>query len=217
MQPKNIISFPPCLAHSTSFRTFVLKNVGEIPMPYEFERLTGQSAFNCKPSQGMIQPNSAEIITVQFLPTENKIYDLQIKCFLNHSLSNLIVLNLYGVAQLPSLSIENDGKIFFKPTVINGNSIRSFLLENPSRIPVLYEWELPNNMKEIFPLKKQKGILRGLETEQIVWNFVPRKQIRYVQKVPCKFSSVDIPLPQDKQVQGEQNRYTPYLFILFLF
>ena len=64
-------------------------------------------------------------------------------------------------------------------------------LTNPSRLPVYYEWDLPERLANVLAVSPQNGVLRGHEVMECEWTFSPQAERQYLIKVPCLVSAVD--------------------------
>jgi hypothetical protein len=74
----------------------------------------------------------------------------RLNCLFNGSLQECLNLTLSGQCYLPALTIENtsqSGGLFFKPTSTGIVSTRTLRLKNVARVPVVFRWEIPPELK----------------------------------------------------------------------
>ena len=158
-------------------------------MTFEFE-LESYPIFQCKPKKGIIPAFSFHLVTFMFAPSESISYVAKAKCIMNESIKNIATLSMVGTGFSPQLRFESEGKIFFKPTQVGPTSVRKFRIENPSRIPTVFEFD-SSKSENLIKFDPRMGILRGNEGFDLSVSFTPSKQKRYTAKIPCTISTLN--------------------------
>ena len=93
-------------------------------------------------------------------------------------------LNLIGHCYEPKLHLSNDQKLFFPPTYIGVSSKQHIQVKNESRIPLQYEWKVPEKYRNEIRFTPAKSLLQPNEEVKIVATFTALKKKDYYINVP---------------------------------
>jgi hypothetical protein len=102
----------------------------------------------------------------------------------NHNPSNVQKVSLVGHCYEPSLKLGNDSKLFFPPIYKGVSTKQSVMVQNQSRIPLQYEWKVPDKYKNEIKFAPQKAFLLPNEECKIVATFTALKKKDYHITVP---------------------------------
>lgn len=97
----------PCGVGQSTFTSIQLVNKTDTPSFFKFEEDVAKN-FEVYPKYGMIQGNKFKIIMVKFTPSQPKLYEKTLNCWLNNS-SDSLKIKLKGYCCKPLLEIENGG------------------------------------------------------------------------------------------------------------
>ena len=75
-------------------------------------------------------------------------------------------------------------KIFFSPTYIGVSTLQKFGVKNDSRIPIEYEWRVPEKYKSEIIFTPNRSMLLPNEEAKVVATFTPLKKKEYSVTVP---------------------------------
>lgn len=184
------ISFPPCHVGDCVYQTFEMFNTHDTPAAFHF-RPDPTGVFTVKPAEGLIPLSSNQLVTVCFRPHHAQTYTHSLGYTLNNTPDRSAVIRLFGAGCQPRVALEDNGVLYFKPTCLGVTSTRVCRIRNTSRIPVRYEWKLPQRYAAELAVEPVSGILRGNEVLPVKWTFGPSKSRRYSMRVPCLVTSAD--------------------------
>ena len=184
------LAFPPCHVGDCVYQTFEMANTHDTPAAFRF-RADPTGVFSVKPAEGLIPLSSTQLVTVCFRPRHAQSYTYQLGYTLNNAPDRNAVIRLDGAGCLPRVAVEDDGMVYFKPTCLGVTSTRQVRLRNTSRIPVCYEWRLPERYADELSVHPASGILRGNEVLPVTWTFGPRRARKYNMRIPCVITSAD--------------------------
>ena len=185
--PSNKITFPPCHVGETMFLTTKLTNTGDTPVKFDLQGLASKEIFQIKPHKGVVPSGESQIIGLRFHAKEAAKYTETIICTLNNSTAAAIELSLTGTGYVPKLIM--DGMKYFKPTCVGASSKRELKIVNPSRIPVVFDWSVPERLAGNVIIQPAAGMLRGNESTSVQCIFAPTKKQKYQGKIQCQISS----------------------------
>jgi len=123
---------------------------------------------------------------LQMLPREHKLYKHILKCHLNSHEDTELLLS--GSGEVPSITLTNEGRLFFRPTCVGTTSALSYDITNSSRLPVRFEWKLSDVEQGILKVQPASGIILPYETQSQQWQFSPRESKHYALKVVLQAS-----------------------------
>ena len=158
------------------------------------------------PASGLLTRNQQRLVCLEFAPDKiaaaevnalaaitgqepaassyYKLYEHTFGCQLNYS--QTMSLNFRGLSYIPHVVLDTNGKLFFKPTSRGVVSRRKHALHNLSRIPVYFEWFIPNEQKDVFCVHPSKGCLKPNESLALTWDFTPSATRHYATSFNCK-------------------------------
>ena len=99
-----------------------------------------------------------------------------------------------GVGYVPDVAVLPTSSISFKPTCLGSMTRRKVSLHNRSAITVVYEWDLggASQSRGVFRVEPMSGTIRGNETVDVDWIFMPSKTKHYHGRVRCHFKPVNV-------------------------
>ncbi|KAK3287418.1 hypothetical protein CYMTET_5071, partial [Cymbomonas tetramitiformis] len=200
------VQFPPCEVGQSTYTTVALVNNGDTPIKYAFpdyakmgyqEDLAlsveaGSGVYKVHPASGIIPSHQFAIVSFRFSSLLAQTFTEKLTCMLNNSPTNLLELTLSGTASIPRLKLDSSS-VYFKPTCVGATSMRHVQLRNTSRIPVHFQWVIPEKMQGMFSITPPAGLLRGNEDTNIDMSFAPQRQREVTCKAVCLFASAASP------------------------
>ncbi|KAM5125300.1 cilia- and flagella-associated protein 65, partial [Mantella aurantiaca] len=170
--------FPPVTPDLHSHCTLLLQNTGSVIMTY----ITDQKKcpdVRVKPSSGHLTPGSHHILLLRTNPHKAGLIRNILPIQLNYSADFTQEVVLYCRAEIPQLRLENEGRLYFKPTCVGAESVTSYSLKNCCRIPLCFQWKIPHDDLSHVSVTPCKGIIRPNETLSQIWTFVPQEERNY--------------------------------------
>jgi hypothetical protein len=139
------LTFLPCNPGESVFRSLLIQNTSDTPVIYRaMQDSTG--TFKSYPSLGLIRGKGFALICLEFSPKSVRNYSFNSQFLFNNSTSNIQQVQLQGTCYGPSITLPKDS-LFFSPTYIGVSTRQAFSVKNDSRIPVFYEWRVPDKYK----------------------------------------------------------------------
>jgi len=96
---------------------------------------------------------------------------------------------LTGHCYSPQLTLGNKGKLFFPPTFTGVTSKQKLSIKNDARIPLEFEWKVPEKYKTEVAFEPNKGYLLPNEEIRITSSFTPLKKKEYILSIPIYASN----------------------------
>lgn len=158
--------------------------------------------FRAFPPVGMLNGKSFALVCFEFLPKHPRFYNFTAQCIFNHSASNIQSLHLIGYCYQPHLTIGNDAKLFYPPTFTGVSSKQRLSIKNDARIPLQYEWKVPDKYKTEIFFEPQRAFLMPNEETKVICTFTPLKKKEYILSVPIYATNL---YDQLKEVVGFYN------------
>lgn len=95
------VNFGPLLLGGKANEKVMIKNLENVPIQFNFDKdsLQGDSEMSCitvSPMQGVVKANSEQMISITFLPQEEKSFNFNILCHLKRK-ARPISLNIKGI------------------------------------------------------------------------------------------------------------------------
>eukprot|EP00743_Colponemidia_sp_Colp-15_P004902 GILK01005283.1.p1 GENE.GILK01005283.1~~GILK01005283.1.p1 ORF type:complete len:1742 (+),score=283.35 GILK01005283.1:94-5319(+) len=181
--------FPSCLPQQCVYQTVQISSASDTPTHFKFMNdLTG--AFRITPSSGLIQPNSFQLLCVEFAPKAAKRYFSDIQCLLNYSASNTHTLHLHGVCDVPALTVGDDGHLFLPPACVGAVTSREVTIRNTSKVPLQFQWNIPEKHKRLISVKPVSGRLESNDTAAVKWSFTPLNQKSAQYSIQCLAAAI---------------------------
>ena len=91
---------------------------------------------------------------------------------------------MIGHCYAPLLSLGNAAKIFFPPTFTGVSSKHKVDIKNDARIPLEFEWKVPEKYKTEVCFDPPKAYLLPNEETKVVCTFTPLKKKEYMLSIP---------------------------------
>jgi len=193
-----IVIDPAVSQHEEEQKRIRAKNLDEdgfpIAPPDELESPviadSGRRVFSCHPSSGVVPPGGHQLVAFRFQPHMATLYRAHARCRLNQIDSSTQKITLLGQSFNPRLLLADDGSLFFKPTHVGILVSRQYMIENPSRIGLTFDWQVPNRYRDVISIEPTSGMMRGNERLKIKVTFRPSEQKKYMLKIPCNCNVV---------------------------
>lgn len=138
----------------------------------------------------MINGKSFALVAFEFQPKQARFYNFTAQCIFNHSASNIQSLHLVGHCYQPHLTIGNDLKLFYPPTYTGVSSKQKLSIKNEARVPLQFEWKVPEKYRTEIYFEPQKSLLMPNEETKISCTFTPLKKKEYILNVPIYASNL---------------------------
>ena len=90
---------------------------------------------------------------------------------------------MQGYCYGPSVSFPQE-KLFYPPSFTGVSTKQKFLVKNDSRIPLEYEWRVPDKYRNEVNFTPVKGLLSPNEEAKLVAVFTPLKKKEYQINIP---------------------------------
>ena len=175
--------FPSCGPNESVYQTIQISNTSDTPVYYKLLQ-DNTNTFKSYPSYGLIQGQSFAIICFEFNPKFPRNYNFLAQCIFNHNPSNVQKINLVGHCYEPSIRLSNEEKLFFPPTFVGVSTKQNMFVKNEARIPLQYEWKVPEKYKNEIIFTPNKAVLLPNEESKIVATFTALKKKDYHINVP---------------------------------
>ncbi|KXZ53757.1 hypothetical protein GPECTOR_6g674 [Gonium pectorale] len=194
------ISFPPCRPGDAVHQTILVANNGDTPTAFNFGAPSALwPLFHVRPAAGVVPPKGHVLIGLRFTPTDTRPAATNAIVTFNGVASNAVTVLLRGCAHTPRLTTDlPSSTLYFRPTCVGASSQRAITLHNPSRVPLAFRWRLPPRVQGVISVTPASGTLRGNESVQLLWHFVPAAQKLYEGRAACLVLS-----PLDAAAGGE--------------
>jgi hypothetical protein len=146
LNPSSQLVFPSCGPNESVYQTIQLVNTSDTPAYYKVAQDPTQT-FKVYPHVGLIQGKAFGLVCLQFNPKAPRDYNFVAQFVFNHNPSNVQKVSLVGHCYEPALRLSNDSKLFFPPIYKGVSTKQSVMVQNQSRIPLQYEWKVPDKYK----------------------------------------------------------------------
>jgi hypothetical protein len=146
LNPAKMVKFPACGPAESVYQTVQIQNTSDTPVYYKIQQ-DPTKTFRAFPSTGLIRGQAFVIICFEFAPKQARDYNFVAQFIFNHNASNIQRLDLVGHCYEPSLTLSNNSKLFFPPVFKGVSAKQQLFVQNQSRIPLLYEWKVPEKYK----------------------------------------------------------------------
>ncbi|XP_070569847.1 cilia- and flagella-associated protein 65-like [Ptychodera flava] len=172
--------FPAIDTNETTFRTFLLTNTGTTPIHYAFER-DPSNTYSIKPSKGLLTQKH-QLFVIKMAPKTAKLHRHMLKVKLNDAEKHIHDVMLLGSAETPSILLDDEACLYFKPTCSGTQSQRLYKVKNISRTPLKYEWRVPPESRPHLSVEPMSGSILPNESQSQKWTFIPQEHKKYVLK-----------------------------------
>ena len=183
------VTFPACHLGDSVYQTIRLRNNGDTPATFRFSE-DGSGTFMARPDSGLIGMNRFVLVSLRFTPQRARLYRRKLRCILNNSSENTVDLILTGAGCQPEVEFVEGDSLYFQPTCVGLTSSRVFTVRNSSRVPLTFQWKIPEELRNVLQVRPSVGKLRGNEEAVVRWIFSPCRQKKYSLRVPCLVRSL---------------------------
>ena len=163
-----------------------MNNTSDTPVLFKILQ-DSTKTFSAFPHTGMIPGKSFSLVTFEFNPKVARHYNFSSQLIFNNNTANIQSVNLKGYCYAPQLSFQQD-KLFFPPTFVGVSARRKFFVKNDARVPMVYEFSVPEKYKNEVRFNPNTAHLSPNEEAFIYATFTPLKKKEYLVSVPmhCK-------------------------------
>ncbi|KAM7444065.1 hypothetical protein ABFA07_007249 [Porites harrisoni] len=193
--------FPAVTVNTVSYRTLLLSNTGQNPIHFAFDD-DPSGEFTCRPRTGLLT-DKYQLIVFKLTPSEAKTFKHTVKCTLNDADKFTQEISLVGSAEIPSVKLNNQGTVYFKPTCLGTASTRRFELKNTSRIPLRFSWKIPGPQVKHLSIDPLQGIILPNENQAHTFHFIPLEEDKYV--IKTKLTVKGLQTDAHRQTVDEKN------------
>lgn len=189
-----VVAFPACRPGEEACQTLVLSNYGDTPASFAFQNAKALGPeFAVKPAHGVLAARSHALVGLRFRPSSNQHYSAKAVIIFNGATMYPTEIELNGSGSQPQLMFDlgagagmgaatrsgTSNTLFFRPTCVGASSQRTLTVLNPSRVSVMFKWQMPSKLEGVVAVAPVSGLLRGNESTQVTWSFAPTKQKTY--------------------------------------
>ncbi|XP_056390442.1 cilia- and flagella-associated protein 65 [Hyla sarda] len=182
--------FPPARQDGHTHRSLLLQNTGPTILTFVIDE-NSCPGVQVKPNSGHVDPGSHQVLLARTSPSDSGLTKHTVPLQLNYSPDYTQEIVLFSRAETPQLSLENEGKLYFKPTCMGNQSEFSYSIRNVSRIPVHFEWRIQKEHVQCLSVSPRSGIIRPNEILAQKWSFVPQEERNYFVKATVLSRMVD--------------------------
>uniref|UniRef100_A0A9J8A7U6 Si:ch1073-349o24.2 n=1 Tax=Cyprinus carpio carpio TaxID=630221 RepID=A0A9J8A7U6_CYPCA len=175
-----------------AYRSILLQNTGDLPLIFRLDPEECPSVCVLPPS-GLVPSGSHQILTFRCTPSPDHPASIPLTLYLNASPKHTQVLNVVAVAEKLSMSVEEDGSMFFQPTAIGSCTERTLRVKNLSRVPVEFKWRLCGSDQRVLTVLPDTDTLQPNESKVQKWSFAPIEEMMYSMKPSLTFWPVQMP------------------------
>ncbi|XP_068428766.1 cilia- and flagella-associated protein 65 isoform X2 [Clinocottus analis] len=187
LQPPQVV-FP--YLRVLSYRTVLLQNRGDLPLTFCLDHSSNPAlaeSVSVVPSCGLIQPGKHQILTLRTTPMEDSPkqgFSLHLQLNATKQTKELIVVS---VVEKLCVTLEGDNSLYFKPTSLGFRTQRSHHIRNLSRVPLRFQWSIPEPDQELIFVEPDAGELHPNDSSVQIWYFSPLEEKTYTFKPTLTF------------------------------
>ena len=183
-----LLTFPAVHVGDSCYQTIAIQNDNDTPMLFSIRTDLG-AAFTIAPPVGLVPSGKTQLLAVRFAPAEATRYTRTASIVLNNDPSAALSLSLVGIGARASLEMPT--KLFAPTACVGASSHARMRVTNPSRLPLAFEWDVPDKYASLLAVSQPYGVLKGKETIELEWAFSPTAERNYLIKVPCRVSALE--------------------------
>jgi len=183
-----LLTFPAVHTGDAAFQTISIKNDNDTPMLFSVADDL-PAAFTVLPAVGLVPAGETQLLAVRFSPDAATRYAKTAMITLNNDGGAAVPLQLVGTGCKAALTMPS--KLFCPTACVGAASHTKMVLSNPSRLPLAYEWDIPERMVGQLSVDHPAGVLRGRESIELDWSFAPSTARNFLIKVPCLVSPLE--------------------------
>uniref|UniRef100_UPI0037E8BD37 cilia- and flagella-associated protein 65 n=1 Tax=Semicossyphus pulcher TaxID=241346 RepID=UPI0037E8BD37 len=179
-----------------SYRTVLLQNCGDLPLTFCLDQTSNPAlaeSVSVVPSCGLIQPWNHQILTLRTTPTEDSPkqgFSLHLQLNASKHTKELTVVS---VVEKLRVSLEGDSSLYFQPTARGSRTQRSHHIRNLSRLPLRFQWSIPEPDQELIFVEPDAGEMHPNESSVQIWSFSPLEEKSYTLKPTLTFWPIQTP------------------------
>ncbi|XP_023144688.2 cilia- and flagella-associated protein 65 [Amphiprion ocellaris] len=165
-----------------SHRTVLFQNDGDLPFTFCLDHSSipaGTESLFVEPSCGVIQPRDYQILTLRTTPTEDSPkqgFNLRLQLNAAKLTREITVVS---VVEKPCMSLEGGSSLYFQPTAVGSQTRRTHHIRNLSRVPIRFQWSIPEPDQELIFVEPDGGELHPNESSVQTWSFSPLSEKTY--------------------------------------
>ncbi|XP_034042439.1 cilia- and flagella-associated protein 65 [Thalassophryne amazonica] len=171
-----LVVFPAL--NALSYRTALLQNSGDLPLTFSLDPAhspnpTLAASVVVVPRCGLVLPGGHQILTLRTTPTESSPtqgFSLQLQFNATKDTKELTVVS--SVEKL-CVSLEEESCLYFQPTALGTRTQRSHHIRNLSRLPLCFQWNIPESQQKLILVEPDAGELYPNERSVQIWSFSP--------------------------------------------
>ncbi|XP_029968198.1 cilia- and flagella-associated protein 65 [Salarias fasciatus] len=169
----------------TPYQTVLLKNEGDLPLTFCLDYSSIPALIESVlvvPSCGLIQPGHHQILALRTTPVEDcptQTFNLQLQLNGANFTKELTVVD---VVEKPCVSLEGGTTVYFQPTAVGSQTQNSHHIRNLHRLPVSFQWSIPEREQELIFVEPHAGELHPNESSVQTWSFSPLENKTYTLK-----------------------------------
>ncbi|XP_018091209.1 cilia- and flagella-associated protein 65 isoform X2 [Xenopus laevis] len=173
--------FPPVNQNGQALRTLLLQNTGTSALTYLIDNENSPSV-QVKPTSALVAPGYHQVILLRTEPNDRILTKHCLSVQFNYSNNYIQNIVLFSRAETPQLLLEQEGRLYFKPTCVGCESQHLYTLKNCSRVPLNFRWNIQHEDTPFFSVNPASGIIKPNETMAQIWTFVPQDEKKYTAK-----------------------------------
>ncbi|KAK2839571.1 hypothetical protein Q5P01_013311 [Channa striata] len=187
LEPSQVV-FPALSA--LSYRTVLVRNSGDLPLTFCLDQSSNPAlteSVTVIPNFGLIKPGDHQILTLRTTPTEDSPkqgFSLQLRL---NAAKDTKALTVFSVVEKPCVFMEGDKKIYFQPVAVGSHTQHSHQIRNLSRVPLRFQWSIPESSQKIISVEPAAGELHPNETSEQTWSFSPPAEETYTAEPSLTF------------------------------
>ncbi|XP_008291748.1 coiled-coil domain-containing protein 108, partial [Stegastes partitus] len=165
-----------------SHRTVLFQNDGDLPLTFCLDHSSipaGTEFLFVEPSCGLIQPRDYQILTLRTAPSEESPkqgFNLRLQLNAAKLTREITVVS---VVEKPCMSLEGGSSLYFQPTAVGSQTRRTHHIRNLSRVPIRFQWSIPEPDQELICVEPDGGELHPNESSVQTWCFSPPAEETY--------------------------------------
>ena len=184
------LQFPAVHAGDVGYQTISIKNDGDTPMLFQV-RNDATGVFTVRPSVGLVPKGTTQLLAVRFAPPDVNRYTRSVNLILNTDARRPVQLHMHGSGTKAGLLVGSNGRVHCATTCVGATSRSVLSLTNPSRLPLAFEWDVPQRLQSTVAVEPASGVLRGHERIELSWFFSPQRDGQLLAKLPLLVSALD--------------------------
>eukprot|EP00069_Balaena_mysticetus_P020997 bmy_13368T0 len=174
--------FPAVSPSEPSYRSLLLINKGSMLLTFNLAPRSS-SDVSLRPSSGLVPPGAHQIFLISTYPKgtswKQHVFYLQF----NFCPQYLKEVSMQSREEPLQLKLDTCKSVFFKPTWVGCSSTSLFTFQNPSRLPLEFEWRVSQQHRKMLAVQPTRGIIQPNESLTLTWTFSPLEETKYLFRV----------------------------------